>query len=388
MTTSGAVISDGSRGASALRITGIRAVPLCVPLTPEQGVPTSHGSRRQSAYVLVQVETNEGLTGLGEATVDPIWNGEDTASALNCLARYLEPAVVGADPFDLERITTAMERVTKGHPYTKASVEMACLDLIGKALGVPLYRLLGGKVRDMAPTKYVVFATEPHFAASAAEAAVARGFRTIKVKVGQDVRADVARVRAVRAAIGPDVALTVDANTGWSVAEAIATIRTLEESGLLLVEQPVAADRRQMARVQAAVHTPLMADESVFTPGDALEIVERGAAEILSVAPGKHGGVLATRKVCAIAEAAGLACHLGSNLEMGIGSALMAHVAMALPVIASELYPADIIGPLYHEGDVIADTGFVRQGHAVAPEGPGLGVTLVDELVKRYTTSL
>src|SRR5205823_2140777 len=144
-------------------------------------------------------------------------------------------------------------------------------------------------------------------AARAAEAAVGRGFGTIKVKVGRDPRADVERVRAVRAAIGPDVALTVDANTGWSVIEAIAAIRSLEEHNLLLVEQPVAADARQMAAVHAAVRTPLMADESVFTPADALALVERNAADILSVYPGKHGGVLAMRRICAIAEAAGLA---------------------------------------------------------------------------------
>jgi muconate cycloisomerase len=155
-----------------------------------------------------------------------------------------------------------------------------------------------------------------------------------------------------------------------------------------VVEQPVAADARQMAAVHAAVRTPLMADESVFTPSDALALVERNAADILSVYPGKHGGVLDTRRICAIAEAAGLACHMGSNLELGIGAALMAHVAVSTPAIASERYPADIIGPLYHAGDVIADTGFVRQGHAVAPEGPGLGVTLDEGLVTRYAASL
>jgi muconate cycloisomerase len=368
-----------------MRITGIRGTPLRIPLTPQDGVPTSHGSRRESAYVLVEVETDEGLVGLGEATVDPLWTGEDAAGALNCLRRYLEPALAGADVFDLERGAASMARAVKGHPFTKAAVEMACLDAMGKALGVPLYRLLGGKVRERVPTKYVVFATEPQGAARVAAAAVARGFATIKVKVGRDPRADVARVRAVRAAIGPDVALTVDANTGWSVAEAIATTRALEEYDLLLVEQPVAADPRQLAAVRAAVRTPLMADESVFTPADALALVEKDAADILSVYPGKHGGVLATRRIVAVAEVAGLACHMGSNLELGIGSALMAHVAVSTPAIVSERYPADIIGPLYHGGDVVADTGFVRDGYAVAPEEPGLGVTLDRSLVQRYS---
>src|SRR5438270_11614881 len=130
-----------------MRITGIRGTPLRIPLTPQDGVPTSHGSRRESAYVLVQVTTDEGMVGLGEATVDPLWTGEDAASALNCLVRYLEPAVQGADPFDLERIAAAMARATKGHPFTKAAVEMACLDLMGKALGVPLSPLLVGTGR-------------------------------------------------------------------------------------------------------------------------------------------------------------------------------------------------------------------------------------------------
>jgi muconate cycloisomerase len=181
-----------------MKITAIRGTPVCIPLVAEQGVLTSHGSRRQSLYGLVRVMTDEGLVGLGEATVDHLWTGEDAASALNCLVRYLEPVVQGADPFDLEHITAAMARATKGHPFTKAAVEMACLDLMGKTLGVPLFRLLGGKVRDTVPTKYVVWATEPQHAARAAEAAVGRGFGTIKVKVGRDPRADVERVRAVR----------------------------------------------------------------------------------------------------------------------------------------------------------------------------------------------
>src|SRR5947209_20622028 len=113
-----------------MKITCIRGTPLRIPLTPQEGVPTSHGSRRESAYVLVQVDTDEGLVGLGEATVDPLWTGEDAAGALNCLRRYLEPVLLGTDPFELERGAATMARAAKGWPFTKASVEMACLDLM------------------------------------------------------------------------------------------------------------------------------------------------------------------------------------------------------------------------------------------------------------------
>jgi muconate cycloisomerase len=229
-----------------------------------------------------------------------------------------------------------------------------------------------------------VTATEPDCAAQIAAQYVQLGFDVIKVKVGFDLVGDVCRVRAVREAIGPDVKLTVDANMGWDVPTAIAALRQLEDAQLLFAEQPVRHDDpRWMAEVRRSVGVPIMADESVFTLSDALRVLREGAADILSVYPGKNGGLLNTLKIVGVAEAAGALCSIGSNLELGVGSAAMIHAAAAMGGIASERYPGDIIGPLYHEDDVLRQPLDIRPGVVRVPEGPGLGVDVDWDTVER-----
>jgi L-alanine-DL-glutamate epimerase-like enolase superfamily enzyme len=366
-------------------IVAIDAIPVVVPIRPDVRLTTAHGTRDSSAYVLVKVTTAGGHVGLGEATVDPLWNGEDSVTALQCIRTYLAPEVIGVSPLAIERIERAMERRTKAHPFAKAAVEMACWDLAGRILGVPVSTLLGGKVRERIATKFVVTATTPDRAAELARQAVAQGFQTLKVKVGLQVEEDIARVHAVRAAVGPAIKITVDANGGWSVPAAIAAIRRMEPDRLTLVEQPVApGNPLRLAEVRRAVGTPIMADESVFTFADAALLVQTGAADVFSLYPGKHGGLLPARKLAAFAEVNGLSASVGSNLELGIASAAMAHLAAATPAIDADRYPTDIIGPLYHEHDVVTDNRFIQRGYVVAPEGAGLGVTLDEAAVREY----
>ena len=165
-----------------------------------------------------------------------------------------------------------------------------------------------------------------------------------------------ARVRAVREAIGPDVRLGVDANGGWSPRVAIQTIRRMYEFGIYFAEQPVPpVDPAWMADVRNHVNVPIMADESVNTVQDAMSLARAGAADVLSLYVGKGGGVSVARKIAAVAEAAGLVCTVGSNLEMGVASAAMIHLAMATPAIAAEEFPCDILGPFFYEDDLLAE---------------------------------
>ena len=184
-------------------ITAVETLPVRVPRRPAIRLLTAHGTDEWSTCVLVQLHTASGLTGLGEATVDARWNGEDAATALRCVRRYLAPEVIGENPLHVEHIVRKMERRTKANPFAKSAVEMACWDLAGKLLGVPVSALLGGQVREQVRTKFVVTATTPDRAAALAQDYVAQGFRAIKVKVGLDPREDVARVLAVREAVGP-----------------------------------------------------------------------------------------------------------------------------------------------------------------------------------------
>ncbi|MBM3263132.1 MAG: hypothetical protein FJY97_06850 [candidate division Zixibacteria bacterium] len=373
-----------------MRITAVETTLITATIDPEIMIISSLGSHRLSRYVLLHIHTDEGITGLGEATVMPGWSGETPEGACALVARYFAPELVGHDPFELERHMHTLDRVVVDNPFVKAAIEMALLDLQGKKLGVPVYDLLGGRCHDTAiPVKFVVAATEPDIVVRNAQRMVATGFDTIKIKVGRgNPDADVERVRRVREALGNDVRLTVDANGGWTVTDAIRTIRRLEPFNLVLVEQPVhRKDIAGMARVRSSVGLPIMADEAVFTVADALEVIRQDAADIVSVYPGKNGGILKSRLIAQLAEASGKPCHIGSNLELEPGSAAMAHLAVSTANIVSQRYPADIIGPLYHRDRTTAEPFGVDGGVARVPEGPGLGVTLDERRVAQLAGS-
>jgi len=368
-----------------MKITSIECFPVRVPIRPELAIRAKGGVHSVSPFLLVKVNTDEGLCGLGEVSCTPRWSGEDQVTAAHFIRTILEPALAGQDPRDIEALTVRLRGALFGHPFTKAALEMALWDILGKSAGLPVYRLLGGPVREFVPTKFSISGVEPARAAEIARWAVEQGFQAMKVKVGIDPEQDVARVRAVRAAAGPDVRLGVDANGAWSPATAVEMIRHLCEFGIYFAEQPVPpGDVSWLAEVRRQVPVPVVADESVYSPQDALAIVRAGAADALSVYVGKSAGIGPARKVAAIAEAAMLGCTIGSNLELGVGTAAMIHLAMATPGITAGEFPCDIIGPLYYTDDLLAEPLALSGGQAQPPTRPGLGVELDEEKVRRY----
>src|ERR1041384_7152381 len=369
-----------------MKITRIETIPVDVPIVPQFQIRGSLGSHVRSPFLLLRVHTDEGLVGLGEVSCTLIWSGEDQVTAAHLIADFLAPALTGEDPRDIARLTAKIRRTVAANPFTKSALEMALWDILGKSVGLPVYRLLGGKVRERVPIKMSVSGAEPRRAAELAEWALGKGLKALKVKVGIEPDADVARVKAVRAAIGPEVRLGADANGGWTPRGALAPIRRpVEECSIYFAEQPVAPlDVQWMADVRANVPVPVMADESCYTLQDAMSLARAGAADILSIYVGKGGGIGPARKIAAVAEAAGLTCTVGSNLELGVASAAMAHLATATPGVGAEEFPCDILGPLGYEQDVLTEPIEVRDGAVRAPDKPGLGVELDEAKVARY----
>ncbi|MFO0908227.1 MAG: enolase C-terminal domain-like protein [Isosphaeraceae bacterium] len=368
-----------------MKITTIEAIPVRVPLKPFMTTRTAHGDHVTSDYVVVRIKTDEGLEGLGEATVSALWSGETSASCAAAISGLIGPALVGSDPTQISRARAVMDRLIKLNPFTKAAVEMALWDITGKVAGMPVYRLLGGKVREVIPTKMMIGAFDIPRVRSLAEEFLSWGVQCLKVKVGIDLEGDVARVAAVREIAGAGIPITVDANCGWNVATARLALERLAAFDLRVAEQPIApGDVAAMRFLRESARMPLMADESVFTASDAWNVAAGHAADVISVYPGKNGGIAATVEVAHVARAAGLVCHMGSNLELGIGSAAMLHVAAALPEIESETYPADILGPHYHESDLLAEPLDLDFRGARVPETPGLGVTLDERALARF----
>lgn len=370
-----------------MKITALSTHVIELPVRREVMITSSLGTHATSRYVLVRLATDAGVEGVGEATVMPRWSGETAIGAAYLIDHYLAPAAVGREVADIEGLLRALEGGAWANPFAKAAVEMAAWDALGKAEGRPVYELLGGPVRDLAlPIRFSLAAGTPAETAARARARVAAGHRTIKVKVGLDPEADVTRVRAVRAAIGPEIHLTCDANGGWNADQAIWALRQLADCNLLLAEQPTPReDLEAMAAVRAAVNVPIMADESVFTLSEAQRTLRLKAADIIAVYPGKNYGLWRCRQIAELAASEGVPCAVGSNLELDVATAAMCHLSVAVSNVAAERYHGDILGPLYYEESIARNPVRVEHGLAHCPTGPGLGVEIDWAAVERLT---
>ena len=362
-----------------MKITAIETVPVRIGVDRRVGeVEEAKGFRFSSEILLIRVRTDGDVDGVGESNGSPDWSGETCRGAQALIEQHLAPRLIGEDPRRIRHCLKKLEK-TFANPFAKAGIEMALFDILGKSTGAPLYQVLGGAVRSFeVPQRFPLFPVGPTASAAVAAGRVAEGYSTIKLKVGHDPLAfDLERVQRVRDVVGPDVRLTVDANGGWSVQEAIRASAAMADYGVDFVEQPVhRLDLDGLARVRRRTRLPIMADESVFTAQDALTCIRKGAADIISVYPGKNGGILNTIAVTQLAAAAGVHCSMGSNLEWDIASAAMAHVTVALPNIVVERYAADIIGPAFHTEHAIDESLVTRGGYVTVPQGSGLGVTV------------
>jgi muconate cycloisomerase len=368
-----------------MRITGIRTVVAWGPRRLAYGAAsrTALGPAAVSEHAVVFVDTDAGLTGVGE--IASVFRRRGRLLARDVEA-VLGPAVVGEDPGRLAHVVRKMDQALDGVEEAKAGIEMACWDILGKALGVPVYALLGGKVRERIPLSYSIPFGEPRAMADYAAARVREGHRTVKVKVGNAPAVDLEAVRRVRDAIGPDVRLRVDANMAWPTAkEAIRLIRAMEAWDLELVEQPLPPrDLDAIAEVRRAIGVPLMADESIRTPRDAMEVVRRGAADIANVYVTEAGGLLNASRIFAVCEAAGMPCMIGSMPEFGIGTAAQIHLGLAMTNLGPD---SDTCGVLYHAEDLLTRPLRIEGGYAYPPEGPGLGVEVDMAVLERWHRS-
>ncbi len=368
-----------------MKITSIETIPINVPIRPDKATIGGRGAHTESPFLILEVHTDEGITGLGEVSCTPLWSGEDQVTAAHFIHTLLTPLLVGQDPLDRTRLTDLMRRTLANNPFTRAGIELALWDIAGKVAGVPVYQLMGGAVRDEIRTKYSVSGLEPPKAAAIAAWAVEQGFTAMKVKVGMDPVTDLERVKQVRQAVGDDVLLGVDANGGWTPAVAVRMLPHLAELDIAFVEQPVpAGDHRWLAHVRAASSLPVVADESLSTAADALSLLQEGAADMFSIYVGMGGGLREAAAVAQIGDAAFVPGTIGSNLELGIAQAAMIHLAIAAPGIRPEVLPCDIISCFFYDHDIVRESLPVAGGIAHRLDRPGLGVELDREAIARF----
>jgi len=337
-------------------------------------------------FAFVRLETAEGAVGWGEAAClgGPTWSEESAESVVATIERYIAPWLVGRDATLIEALRQEMAHRLQGNPFARAAVEMALWDLNGRALGVPVHRLLGGRVRDRVPLSWSLAVEDPEAEVAEARALVARGHHIFKIKTAAHPLAhDVARVRRIREAVGPGVSLRVDANQGWDRSGALRAIRALEPFDLDFVEQPLPRwDLDGMAQLGRTVSVPIMADESCFTLHDAMTIARLGGVSILGLKLTKSAGLLGSMAIARIAEGAGLTCYVGCMIETSLGTAAYLHVALAAAPVT---WGCELFGPLLLTGDVVAKPVEYLDGNILTLDGSGLGVDMDERALKEWT---
>jgi L-alanine-DL-glutamate epimerase-like enolase superfamily enzyme len=273
-----------------------------------------------------------------------------------------------------------MSKLVAGNPFTKAGVNMALWDALGRTLDVPVAMLLGGPFRTRVPIKLSLSGDADALAASHEEA-TRRGFSRFKVKVGLKPDDDVARFALARSLVGADGFLGADANGGWSRLDAAAVIPRLAEHGVAFVEQPVAPSDLEGLADLRRFGVPVLADESVFSLGDAARVARLAAADAVSLYVGKSGGLAEVVFAARMLAAFGIGSIIGSNGEMGVGAAAQIHVACACEELAS--IPSDIIGHHYYDADMLVTPVPIDGTWATLPPGPGLGVEPNEEAIRQ-----
>lgn len=351
-------------------------------------------------YVLTRMVDDAGNAGWGEAPALKDWGGEfgryfgeSPAIAGLVIERYLMPAVLGADPGNFAELHQRMDAVIKGYPYAKCAVELAAYDLAGRRAGLPVHALLGGCVRSRIPVTHSIGLIGIAEAEAEAAQVAAEGIGAIKIKIGVDPKRDVAIVKAIRAAVGPGIELCVDANEGYGTpGEAVRTLRQMEPYGIKYAEQPVAGIER-IAEVARAIDTPVMADESAWNAHDVIQIIERRAADIVSIYTTKPGGLYRAMEVAAVCRAAGIVCNVNGSVETGIGNLANIHLAAAaVPATLSCVVPVSTpaeeqrgrIGGIYYRDDLIRHGMTLRDGAIELPTGPGMGIDVDEAKIAKY----
>ena len=357
----------------SVKITAIHTGEIRIPLA--RPFKTALRTVERVEDIVVRVTAENGMVGYGEAPPTAVITGDTKGSVLCAIRDFIAPALLGMDLLALDEVMERLHHAIKGNSSAKAAVDMALYDLWAKVMGKPLYQLLGG-YRTAIETDLTISVNPIPQMVEDSLAAVKDGYRILKVKVGKEGMADIPRIAAIREAVGPDIRIRVDANQGWKVKDSIRIISAMEDKGLDidLVEQPVAAhDIDGMERITRAVYTPILADESVFSPLDALEIIRRGAADLLNIKLMKTGGIHEAIKICDMASLYGVECMMGCMLESKLVVSAAAHLAAARGIVTR----ADLDGPSLcaedpFQGGPDYDGPMIRMN-----DTPGIGITSV-----------
>jgi L-alanine-DL-glutamate epimerase-like enolase superfamily enzyme len=380
-----------------LKITKVECIPTTVPY--QRPFVLAGGAVTGSTGVLVKLHTDEGITGIGDSGHASEWYSGETQDSLMALITnlYAKQILLGEDPFNVEKITARMEKAVKNNNQSKAVVDYALHDIMGKKLGVPVYKLLGGKSVEKITLGHIVATGTPEETTAEAQKIVGAGFRVLKAKVGyHSAEVDEENIRIIRRAVGDNVQVMIDANGSWTYFQALRVLRQMEKYDVALAEQPLPWwDVDGLARLRRKVNIPIFPDESATELKHLMEIIEKDAADGLFLKLAKAGGISRAKKWVSIAKAAGLSVSCGCMTGSGFEAAAQAHFLISDEWTSQ--FVQENTGPLtVHnildtvsediKDDLVKTLPRYERGFMWVPEGPGLGMELNEDAISKYCT--
>lgn len=325
-------------------------------------------------HVYVRITTEDGLEGWGEARPSHRWSYETLETVVSTIKMYFTDALKGMSIYDIEKIHTSMDQqissgITRGQPIAKAAVDMAIMDLIGKTNNQSLAHVFLSKLHNKISLSYLISATNENDAAEKARTAKAEGFSGVDVKIGIDPKKDISILKTVKEIV-PDMFFRVDANQAYQLKAAMRLSREMEEIGVNVFEQPLAAgDLLGHAKLREFTTIPIALDESIWTPEDVVRAIQLQACDAIVIKATKMGGISRAKRCGEIAKAAGMELLGGGLTESSLGLYASAHVFHALNITT----PVDLNGPLFLKDDPSKIRAEINRGEVLLPSGPGIG---------------
>jgi L-alanine-DL-glutamate epimerase-like enolase superfamily enzyme len=360
-----------------MQITSVELYKLSIPL--KQPFVISLGPQYDADNIIVVINTNTGIKGWGECSPYMSINGESMDTCF-IVGQYLATTLKGKDPLRIEACTNAMDRIITRNESIKSAFDMALYDIAAQHAGLPLYKFLGGEKNKIISTDMTVGLGSPEKMASDASEYKAAGFPSIKVKLGTTTEEDVARIKAIRAAIGNELPLRIDANQGWNVETAIATLQALKEFGIEHCEEPIARwNYMSLPEVRKNSPIKIMSDESCFDEHDALRLAQLNACDYFNVKLGKSGGIWHALKILEVAKQYNLKLQVGCFMESRLAITALVHFAYSSDLIVHY----DLDTPLMLKEDpVVGGMKFLENGIVEIDEAIGIGATVEEDYLK------
>lgn len=362
-----------------MRITDVEIIPVSVPFVDPFEI--AGGKATHGRHVVVRLVSNDGQVGFGESAPMSSYSPQ-TQEAVVAEMNRLNSLLIGQDPLDVQAIHLSMKKAD-ADCFALAGLDIALHDLAARSLAIPICRLIGGALARGIDLSWAIGFKPAEEMAREAKRYVRKGFRTVKLKVGDEPALDLERVAAVRQAVGPNVVLKVDANQGYDLETAVRVGSRLVDHGIAVVEQPLPRSAlSEMARLRRRISIPIMADESLYSVEDAKRILEQEAADVFNIKIMKPGGIRPSAKLAAVAEAAHMPCMLGSMPELGIGTLAGLQLAVTSGVFT---WGAELIGPWMFRAHLLKATPKLVKGRLMLPRGPGLGIDVDERELARYS---